>query len=232
MNALIVGGGGREHALAWKISQSPYIDKLYVAPGNAGIAKIATIVDIKADDIRGLASFAERNSIDLTIVGPENPLAMGIADYFAKRGLAVFGPSQKAALIESSKVFAKQFMQNHHIPTASFLVFDDAEKAIRFLEEQEFPIVIKTDGLAGGKGSIIAHNIDEARDAVVQRATTRDLRNRWLPAARPAGPTRARRQATAAIPSRRTPSERLLLRRLCGSLSLCGRPDSREPHVA
>jgi len=167
MNALIVGGGGREHALAWKISQSPYIDKLYVAPGNAGIAKIATIVDIKADDIRGLASFAERNSIDLTIVGPENPLAMGIADYFAKRGLAVFGPSQKAALIESSKVFAKQFMQNHHIPTASFLVFDDAEKAIRFLEEQEFPIVIKTDGLAGGKGSIIAHNIDEARDAVV-----------------------------------------------------------------
>ncbi len=167
MKVLIVGGGGREHALAWKINQSPYINELFVAPGNAGISKIAKTVDIDAEDIRCLASFAERNSIDLTIVGPEIPLANGIVDSFSKRGLNVFGPSQKAAKIESSKVFSKEFMYKFHIPTASFLVFSDAEEAIHFLEEKDFPIVIKTDGLAGGKGSVVAHNIDEARDAVV-----------------------------------------------------------------
>ena len=167
MNVLIVGGGGREHALAWKISQSKYIDELFVAPGNAGIASIAKTVDIPQDDIRGLANFAEHNNIDLTVVGPEIPLADGITDYFAHRGLAVFGPTQAAAKIETSKVFAKQFMKKSHIPTAAFVIYDDAEQAIRFVEEHEFPIVIKTDGLAGGKGSVVAKNIEEARDAIV-----------------------------------------------------------------
>ncbi|RLF27343.1 MAG: phosphoribosylamine--glycine ligase [Thermoplasmata archaeon] len=167
MNVLIVGGGGREHALAWKIKQSPYVEQLYVAPGNAGTAQIAKNVDISQKDIRGLANFAEHNSIDLTIVGPEDPLAEGITDYFNKRGLNVFGPTQAAAKIESSKVFAKEFMQRFHIPTAGFVTFDTPEGAIKFVEEHEFPIVIKTDGLAGGKGSIVAKNIDEARDAIV-----------------------------------------------------------------
>ncbi|MCD6594129.1 phosphoribosylamine--glycine ligase [bacterium] len=167
MNVLIVGGGGREHALAWKISQSKYVDELIVAPGNAGIANIAKTVDIPQDDIRGLANFAEHNNIDLTVVGPEIPLADGIADYFAHRGLAVFGPTQAAARIESSKVFAKEFMRRFHIPTAGFLIYDNAEQAIKFVEEHEFPIVIKTDGLAGGKGSVVAKNIEQARDAIV-----------------------------------------------------------------
>ena len=167
MNVLIVGGGGREHALAWKIKQSPYVDELYVAPGNAGTAQVAKNVDISPKDIRGLANFAEHNAIDLTIVGPEDPLAEGIADYFARRGLDVFGPSQAAAKIEASKVFAKEFMRRFHIPTAGFMVFDTPEGAIKFVEEHEFPIVIKTDGLAGGKGSIVAKNIEEARDAIV-----------------------------------------------------------------
>ena len=176
MNVLIVGGGGREHALVWKVRQSQYVDEIYVAPGNAGIAQIAKAVDIQQNDIRALASFAERNSIDLTIVGPEDPLANGIADYFSKRGLAVFGPCQQAAKIESSKVFAKEFMHRFHIPTASFVVFDDAEKAIHFVEDHDFPIVIKTDGLAGGKGSIVAHNIEEARDAIVHMMIERQQR--------------------------------------------------------
>ncbi len=167
MKVLVVGGGGREHALAWKISQSPYVSEVCVAPGNAGIAQIAKLVDIAQTDIRGLASYAQRNGVDLTVVGPEEPLANGIVDYFTSRGLAIFGPSQQAARIESSKVFAKQFMQRFHIPTASFVIFDDPEQAIRFVEDHEFPIVIKTDGLAGGKGSVVATNIDEARDAIV-----------------------------------------------------------------
>ncbi|MCD6418339.1 phosphoribosylamine--glycine ligase [bacterium] len=167
MKVLIVGGGGREHALAWKVAQSEYVEDLFVAPGNAGISQIAKVVDIQQNDIRALASFAEKNSVDLTIVGPEEPLANGIADYFAKRGLMLFGPSQESARIESSKVFAKEFMERFHIPTASFVVFDDPEQAIHFIEEHEFPIVIKTDGLAGGKGSIVAHNIEDARDAIV-----------------------------------------------------------------
>ncbi len=167
MNVLIVGGGGREHALAWKISKSPYVEQLYVAPGNAGTAEIAKNVDISQKDIRGLANFAEHNSIDLTIVGPEDPLAEGITDYFNKRGLRVFGPTQAAAKIEASKIFAKEFMQRFHIPTAGFVTFDTPEGAIKFVEEHNFPIVIKTDGLAGGKGSIVAKDIDEARDAIV-----------------------------------------------------------------
>ncbi|RKZ34184.1 phosphoribosylamine--glycine ligase [bacterium] len=167
MNVMIVGKGGREHALAWKISKSPYLDELVVAPGNAGIEQIANTMDISQDDIRGLANYAEHNSIDLTIVGPEDPLANGITDYFSRRGLAVFGPSESAARIEASKVFAKDFMKRFHIPTAGFLTFDNAEGAIRFVEEHDFPIVIKTDGLAGGKGSVVAKNIEEARDAIV-----------------------------------------------------------------
>jgi len=167
MKVLIVGGGGREHSLAWKISQSPYADELFVAPGNAGIVDIAKTVDIPQTDLRALASFAEQNSIDLTVVGPEDALANGIADYFSKRGLAVFGPSQKAAQIEASKVFAKDFMKRYNIPTASYVIYDEPEGAVKFVEDHEFPIVIKTDGLAGGKGAIVAHDIEEARDAIV-----------------------------------------------------------------
>ncbi len=167
MKVLIVGGGGREHSLAWKISQSPYMDELFVAPGNAGIANIAKAVDIPQTDLRALASFAEQNSIDLTVVGPEDALANGIADYFSKRGLSVFGPSQKAAQIEASKVFAKDFMKRYNIPTASYVIYDEPEGAVKFVEDHEFPIVIKTDGLAGGKGAIVAHDIEEARDAIV-----------------------------------------------------------------
>ncbi len=167
MRILVIGEGAREHAIAWKIAQSTYSDDIYIAPGNSGTEKHGKNVSMAQEDLRALASFAEQNSIDLTIVGPEVPLASGIADSFAKRGLRVFGPSQKAAQIESSKVFAKQFMQRLNIPTAPFLIFDDPEKAIKFIETQSFPIVIKTDGLAGGKGAIVAANLEEAKEAIV-----------------------------------------------------------------
>jgi phosphoribosylamine---glycine ligase len=175
MRILIIGGGGREHALSWKVSQSSLVTDIFVVPGNAGISKIAKVIDIPLNDFRGLANFAERYSIDLTIVGPEEPLANGIADFFQKRGLLVFGPNQNAAQIEASKVFAKQFMKKFHIPTASFVVFDNPEQALKFVEEHSFPIVIKTDGLAGGKGAIVAKNLEEAKEAIVTMMIERML---------------------------------------------------------
>ena len=166
MKILVVGSGGREHTLVWKLKQSRKIDKIYCAPGNAGIGQIAKCVNIKADNIKQLADFASRNKIGLTVVGPEDPLAKGIADDFQKRKLKVFGPSRAAAQIESSKVFSKEFMRKYHIPTAPFRVFNMAAEAIGFCKAAEFPLVVKADGLAAGKGVIVVRNIKEATRAI------------------------------------------------------------------
>lgn len=162
MKVLVIGSGGREHALVWKLRQSKKVDKIFCAPGNAGISQTAKCVSIKADDIRDLSDFAYRNKISLTIVGPEAPLAAGIADEFHRRRLKIFGPDKKAAQLESSKVFAKEFMRRHHIPTAPFKVFSTYSEAVGFCKSLQFPAVIKADGLAAGKGVIIVKNLKEA----------------------------------------------------------------------
>jgi phosphoribosylamine--glycine ligase len=165
-SALVIGSGGREHALVWKLKQSKHINNIYCAPGNAGIAQIAKIVDIKAEDIKSLADFAEKNKIDLTVVGPETPLVMGIVDEFEKRNLKIFGPSKEAAKLEGSKVFAKQFMKDSKIPSANFEIIDDSENAKDYVNKIRMPIVVKADGLAAGKGVIICKNVQEAFDAI------------------------------------------------------------------
>jgi phosphoribosylamine--glycine ligase len=166
LKVLIVGGGGREHALAHKISQSKKVDKIYCAPGNGGISQIAECVDIKATDIKGMADFAQNAGIDLTVVAQDDPLALGMVDEFEKRGLAAFGPKKDAAIIESSKVFSKNLMKKYNIPTADYMVFDNKEDAASYLADKEYPIVIKAEGLALGKGVIIAQSYDEAKNAV------------------------------------------------------------------
>jgi len=166
MKVLVIGSGGREHALVWKIAQSPLVSKLYAAPGNAGTAGLAENVNIKAEDLEGLVNFAEREKIDLTVVGPEIPLVLGIVDRFQERGLKIFGPDRKAAMIEGSKAFAKAFLERHGIPTAAYEVFTEPDKAYQYLEKVGVPIVIKADGLAAGKGAIVCHEIDEARKAI------------------------------------------------------------------
>ncbi len=163
MKILVVGGGGREHTLVWKLASSPLVDKVFAAPGNAGIAELAECVDIRVDHLTRLADFAQRNSVDLTVVGPEVPLTLGIVDEFEKRGLKILGPNRSAAEIEGSKVFAKQFMKKHHIPTASFKIFDKPEEASDFIRSSEMPLVIKADGLAAGKGAII---VEDTRSAL------------------------------------------------------------------
>jgi phosphoribosylamine--glycine ligase len=162
MKILVVGSGGREHTLVWKLALSPIVKKLFAAPGNAGMAEQAECVDIKVEDLSNLADFAQRNSIDLTVVGPELPLTLGIVDEFEKRGLKILGPSKLAAEIEGSKVFAKQFMKKYHIPTASFKIFDKAEEASDFVKLSPMPLVIKADGLAAGKGAVIVEDIQSA----------------------------------------------------------------------
>lgn len=166
MRVLIIGGGAREHGIAWKLSQSPRLTKLFCAPGNAGIADIAECIDIKADEIDRLLEFAAANKIDLTIVGPEVPLVMGVVDAFEQKGLRIFGPDKKAAQLEGSKVFAKDFMQKYKIPTARYRTYNNFEKAIAELQYFDMPIVIKVDGLAAGKGVIIAQSRHEAVDAI------------------------------------------------------------------
>ena len=166
MNVLVVGAGGREHAIAWKLSLSKKIDKIYCAPGNGGTGKIAENVPIKADDISGLIEFASSKKINLTIIGPEAPLASGIVDSFIKKGLKVFGPSKNAAQLEASKIFTKRLCQAQNIPTAWFETFKDAKKAKEFVREKKAPIVIKADGLAAGKGVIVAKTEDEAFQAI------------------------------------------------------------------
>ncbi|MBN2198676.1 MAG: phosphoribosylamine--glycine ligase [Candidatus Aminicenantes bacterium] len=168
MRILVVGSGGREHALAWKISQSQLASKIYCAPGNAGTPGIAENVPVQDSDIQGLAKFCADTKIDLTVVGPEVPLALGIVDEFEKRELRIFGPNRKAAELESSKVFAKQFMERHRIPTARFKVAETPTQALRILRSGEFffPLVIKADGLAAGKGAIVCPSPRKAEETV------------------------------------------------------------------
>ena len=168
MKVLVVGSGGREHALVWKLQQSRKVDKIFCAPGNGGIAQIAKCVNIAADDVKGLVDFASRNKIHLTVVGPEQPLSKGIADEFRRRKMRIFGPVKKAAMLESSKVFTKRFLQRNHIPTAPFKVFDSSAEAIGFCKTVEYPVVVKADGLAAGKGVIIVKDFEQATDAINQ----------------------------------------------------------------
>ncbi len=166
MKVLIVGSGGREHTLAWKIAQSKKVEKIFCAPGNGGIEEIAELVSIKADDIKGLLEFAKENDIGLTVVGPEVPLVEGIVDEFTKNGLKIFGPTKRLALLEGSKVFAKETMKKFGVSTADFEVFSDASKAKEYLKKKGVPIVVKADGLAAGKGVIMAETIKEAEVAI------------------------------------------------------------------
>ncbi len=166
MRVLVVGSGGREHALVWKLSQSMKANEIFCAPGNGGIRQMAECIDIKADDIEDLCEFALKKKIDLTIVGPEVPLSLGITDYFEERGLKVFGPKQNAAIIESSKAFAKNLMKEYNIPTASYSIYDNPVEAKANINEFGFPVVIKADGLAAGKGVIIVEDMEEGIKAI------------------------------------------------------------------
>ena len=166
MKVLVIGSGGREHAIARQFNVSPSVDKVFVAPGNDGMKSDAECVGISATDFDALASFAKENDIDLTFVGPEQPLAEGIVDFFAERGLQAFGPTKAAAQIEGSKSFAKELMEKYKIPTAGYGTFTDAEEAKAFIREKGAPIVVKADGLAAGKGVIVAMTLEEALDAV------------------------------------------------------------------
>ncbi len=166
MKILVLGSGGREHALCWKIGQSPLVEKLYCAPGNAGTRIIAENVEIESSDIKGLADFASKEKIDLTVVGPEEPLCLGIVDEFEQKELKIFGPSKKAAELEGSKIFAKQFMERHKIPTPKAMVAESPKDAKKILSSDEFsfPLVVKADGLAAGKGAIICMDQEKAEE--------------------------------------------------------------------
>jgi phosphoribosylamine--glycine ligase len=166
MKVLVIGSGGREHALVWKITQSTKVKKVYCAPGNAGIRKLAECVDISATDVKALLKFAQSENIDLTVVGPESSLVEGIVDVFEKNNLRIFGPSKKSALLEGSKVFCKEFLKKHKIPTASFKVFDNKQQAKKYIDQKGAPIVVKAEGLAAGKGVIVAATVQEAKSAV------------------------------------------------------------------
>ncbi len=166
MKVLIVGGGGREHAIIWKLNQSPKVSTIYCAPGNGGIGDIAQCVDIEATDIANMVDFAKRENIDLVVVTPDDPLALGMVDALEEAGIKAFGPRKNAAIIESSKVFAKNFMQKYNIPTADYQVFEDYDQALLYVKEATYPLVIKADGLALGKGVIIADSLDQAQEAL------------------------------------------------------------------
>ena len=166
MRVLVIGGGGREHALVWKLRQSPRVDRLYCAPGNAGIAEDAECVPIAADDLKGLVRFAQERRIDLTIVGPELPLTLGLVDRFTAAGLRAFGPTAAAARLEGSKAFAKELLRHERVPTAFFGVFGDPDDAARYVKEVGAPVVVKADGLAAGKGVFICPTVAQALEAV------------------------------------------------------------------
>ena len=166
LKVLVVGGGGREHALVWKLAQNPRVKRIYCAPGNGGIEQHAQTVNIGVEDIKALAAFAEEKEVELTIVGPEASLVQGIVDEFHKRSLPIFGPTKQAAQLEGSKVFAKQLMRKLGIPTAEFEIFDDPEDAKYYIKQVGVPLVVKADGLCGGKGAIVAHTQGEALGAV------------------------------------------------------------------
>jgi phosphoribosylamine--glycine ligase len=166
MKVLVVGSGGREHAIIWKLSQSEKIDKIYCAPGNAGIGELAELVPIGAMDFDSLIAFAKENEVDLTVVGMDDPLVGGIVDAFEEAGLRVFGPRKNAAIIEGSKAFSKELMKKYNIPTAGYETFDDYEKALEYVKNGDFPVVLKADGLALGKGVLICNTLEEAEDGL------------------------------------------------------------------
>lgn len=166
MKVLVVGSGGREHALAWKIAQSSLVEELYCAPGNGGISAIAQCVPIKAMDIEGIVKFSKEKQMDMVVVAPDDPLAAGMVDALEEAGIRAFGPNKAAAVIESSKSFAKELMKKYNIPTADYEVFDNSNDAINYLKDKKYPIVVKADGLALGKGVIIAQSFEEAKKAV------------------------------------------------------------------
>lgn len=166
MKVLIVGSGGREHAIAWSVAKSPKVDKIYCAPGNAGIAEFAECVNIKAMEFDKLVAFAKENAIDLTIIGMDDPLVGGVVDAFESEGLRVFGPRKNAAIIEGSKAFSKDLMKKYKIPTAAYENFTDPDEAIKYLETAKMPIVLKADGLALGKGVLICNTLEEAKEGV------------------------------------------------------------------
>lgn len=166
MKILVIGSGGREHALVWKLSQSRHLPQIFCAPGNAGTAQLAVNVPIKAGDVEALLEFARRENIDLTIVGSEEPLTLGVVDRFMQHGLKIFGPTAAAAEIESSKIFAKRLMKKYGVPTAAFGDFDDAEAAATFIRRHDRPMVIKADGLAAGKGVLVCDSVEESLHAV------------------------------------------------------------------
>ena len=175
MRVLVIGSGGREHALVWSLARSPQVKKIYCAPGNAGIAQQAECISLAAEDITALRHFVQEQRIDLTVVGPEAPLAAGIVDEFETHGLRVFGPCQNAAEIESSKVFCKFFLAKYNIPTAQFEAFVDADSAKEYVRERGAPIVVKADGLAAGKGVIVAQTVEQACDAVDRIMSQREF---------------------------------------------------------
>ena len=166
MKVLIVGSGGREHAIAWSVAKSPKVDKIYCAPGNAGIAEFAECVNIGAMEFDKLVEFAKENAIDLTIIGMDDPLVGGVVDAFESEGLRVFGPRKNAAIIEGSKAFSKDLMKKYKIPTAAYENFTDPDEAIKYLETAKMPIVLKADGLALGKGVLICNTLEEAKEGV------------------------------------------------------------------
>ena len=166
MKILVVGSGGREHALCWKIAQSKKVDKIYCAPGNAGVAGVAECVNIGAMEFEKLAAFAMEQEIDLTVIGMDDPLVGGVVDVFEEKGLRIFGPRKNAAILEGSKAFSKDLMKKYNIPTAAYENFDDADKALAYLETADFPIVLKADGLALGKGVLICNTLEEAKEGV------------------------------------------------------------------
>jgi phosphoribosylamine--glycine ligase len=166
MKVLVIGSGGREATLVWKLSQSPMVDKIYAAPGNGGISKLAECIDIKVDSFDELSEFAQKHEIDVTLVGPEGPLAEGIVDRFNKNGQQIFGPTKLAAEIEASKAFAKDLMKKYNIPTAKFNIFSNVEKALDYLHTEGAPIVVKADGLAAGKGVIPCNDLATAENAI------------------------------------------------------------------
>lgn len=166
MKVLVIGGGGREHAICWKLSKSPKVDELYCAPGNAGIAEVAKCVDIGVMDFEKIADFAKKEAFDLVVVGPDDPLAGGIVDVLEEKGLRVFGPRKNAAILEGSKAFSKDLMKKYGIPTAAYETFDTPEAALKYLETASVPIVLKADGLALGKGVLICNTREEAKEGV------------------------------------------------------------------
>src|SRR5437868_7988268 len=173
MKVLVVGKGGREHALVWKLARSPRVERVYCAPGNAGTAADGENVPIEANDFDYLLRFARKEDIGLTVVGPEEPLAQGVVDFFQKAGQRIFGPSKEAAQLEASKAFAKKLMRDANVPTAEFRVFDHPDPARLYVQTREYPVVVKADGLAGGKGVIVCDNNEQAL-AAVERIMVRE----------------------------------------------------------